>query len=158
MWTLEIISPDTIEAATELAKAAFSDDDRFRPLTVASGGPPGHDDPMVHGRWMRDSHYYACFLEGCLGGSIIIAVRGGARGIIHGMHVHPSVMNKGVGSWMLREIRRLYPAVKIWELETPDYAKRNHHFYEKNGFVRVSVTGPEPDLGFGFFQYRFVGQ
>lgn len=157
MLILKRIQSDDIDAATELAKAAFIDDERFKPLSVKSGGPPGHYNTAVHKKWMEEKLYYICCLEEQLCGSIIIDLDG-THATIHGMQVSPSFMHKGIGSWMLREIRSLYPEVEIWDLETPDYAKRNHRFYEKNGFLRVSTTAPEYDLGFGFWHYQLRTQ
>ena len=61
-------------------------------------------------------------------------------------------MGRGIGSWILSETLRIYPQVCIWKLETPDYAKRNHRFYEKNGFTLSEVTPKDPAVGFGFYK------
>jgi len=39
----------------------------------------------------------------------------------------------------------------VWTLDTPDYATRNHHFYEKFGYVRV---GSEPVEDFMLLAYE----
>jgi N-acetylglutamate synthase-like GNAT family acetyltransferase len=57
----------------------------------------------------------------------------GNEATIHGINVDSAWMGKGVGSYMLYEIQLKYPNVTKWTLTTPDYATRNHHFYEKNG-------------------------
>ncbi len=55
---------------------------------------------------------------------------------------------------MLHTGMGLWPKVAFWTLETPDYAIRNHHFYEKNGFLKVGHTAVVPKIGFGFVQYE----
>jgi hypothetical protein len=39
---------------------------------------------------------------------------------------------------------------QVWRFERPP---RNHHFYEKLGFVKTGETEPEPD-GFYLFLYE----
>ena len=38
---------------------------------------------------------------------------------------------------MHTELEEEYTEARTWMLETPDYSKRNHHFYEKCGFKKI---------------------
>ena len=54
----------------------------------------------------------------------------------------PLYADKGLGS----EVWRVFEEDKggVWILETPDYSVRNHHFYKKNGFVKVAEKSYGP--------------
>ncbi|MBT8374098.1 MAG: GNAT family N-acetyltransferase, partial [Deltaproteobacteria bacterium] len=106
-----------------------------------------------HEQWLNSKTYLKCTKDGSLVGSCILDIHDD-KGVIVGLHVGPHYMNTGIGSWVLNEIQRLFPKVSIWTLETPDYATRNHHFYEKNQFILKKITSPEPSLGFGFYKYE----
>ncbi len=70
------------------------------------------------------------------------------------MFVEAASMNRAIGSSLLDHLALKSPKVKVWDLETPDYARRNHGFYEKHGFECIARSGPENDTGFGFYRYR----
>lgn len=48
---------------------------------------------------------------------------------------------------------KLYPDGTLRSLETPDYAERNHRFYERHGFIECGRTVPDPSLEYGFIIY-----
>ena len=50
--------------------------------------------------------------------------------------IDPAHHNKGIGTQAMGFIERTFPAT-VWTLETPTFATRNQHFYERLGFVRV---------------------
>jgi ribosomal protein S18 acetylase RimI-like enzyme len=50
----------------------------------------------------------------------------------------------GVGTQAMGFIERAFPAT-IWTLETPTFATRDQHFYEKLGYVRVGER-VSPDI------------
>lgn len=41
-----------------------------------------------------------------------------------------------------------------WTLETPYLSYRNHHFYEKHGFVKVGETESREDVFFCFYMNK----
>lgn len=53
------------------------------------------------------------------------------------LFINPACASKGIGSMVWKDIEKEYNEAKIWILETPDYSKRNHHFYEKCGFEKI---------------------
>lgn len=137
----------------DLAVLAFTDDEHYKPVGAFPGGPPGHDSIQKHREWLNSMDYYKCIQDGELVGSCILNIHEDC-GTIHGIHVKKGYMGGGIGSWILSESQRMNPQVCIWILETPDYAERNHRFYEKNGFTLSEVTPKNPALGFGFYKYR----
>lgn len=61
--------------------------------------------------------------------------------------------NKKIGSMLMKHLDEVFPDAKLWHLNTPYKSYRNHHFYEKYGYVKVGETEPEKD-GFCLFQYE----
>ncbi|GGX62704.1 GNAT family N-acetyltransferase [Saccharospirillum salsuginis] len=145
--------PEDLAELVALSIEAFQDDTRFKPPGAYMGGPVGHDRLDYHKEWLSCYRYYACEHQGKIVGSAMVDVAGSlAR--IHGIHVSTASMGQGVGSWMLCALETALPKVTQWTLETPDYAIRNHRFYEKNGYTLEKITQPEPKLGFGFYIYE----
>jgi GNAT superfamily N-acetyltransferase len=52
----------------------------------------------------------------------------------------PDYQGRGIGSQALRFLAAAYPLARRWTLDTPVYALRNQHFYEKFGYVKVGQT------------------
>ncbi len=151
--TLALINQDDIPVVAALAGAAFREDAAHMPNLPQGAQSTVYDDFGKHAEWMRDKMYYKCTDGDSLVGSLILQIEG-ETGSIFGLHVAPDQMNQGIGSWILGSGMELWPRVAIWSLETPDYAIRNHHFYEKNGFLKVGHTPAVPEIGFGFVQYE----
>ncbi len=65
--------------------------------------------------------------------------------------------NKGIGSLAMKFIENEFPNTNKWTLETPYLSYRNHHFYEKHGFIKVGETEPDPERnGFYLFLYEKI--
>lgn len=143
---------DDLPELVDLAVSAYRDDDRYKPPGIAKGGPPGHDRLERHRSWLTTHRYLVCQYRGCIAGSMTIEPTG-TKARIHGLQVKASMMGMGVGSWMMEAVEAVLPTVVYWELETPDYATRNHRFYEKCGFRLEQILNQDPDLGFGFHKY-----
>lgn len=140
-----------------VAISAFEDDRKFKPSNVRQEGPPGHDSIETHKEWMRTHDYFKCVLNGNIVGGCI--VKGHADYYeLFGIFLHKDYMGKGIGSKFLREVMGLYPESSHWSLETPDYAHRNHRFYESNGFIVHERSEPDQDLGYGFVKYRYLAK
>ncbi|MFS0597523.1 GNAT family N-acetyltransferase [Peribacillus frigoritolerans] len=45
--------------------------------------------------------------------------------------------NKGLGSKIIKLMESEFPLIKDWSLYTPYLNKRNHHFYEKLGYIKI---------------------
>jgi GNAT superfamily N-acetyltransferase len=157
MIALSKATESDLSQLRELAVLAFADDEQYKPVGALPGGPPSHDSIQKHREWLNSMDYHKCTQDGEIIGSCILDIHLD-RGTIHGIHVKPESMGKGIGSWILSEAQRIYPQVCSWILETPDYAKRNHLFYEKNGFTLSGVTPIDTALGFGFYIYKKVAQ
>jgi len=143
--------PDLVHLR-DIAVNAFAEDEIYRPDSINHGDPPGIDSIEKHEEWLHSKIYLKCIKNGNIVGSCILLIDG-ENGTLFGLHIGQQHMNKGIGSWIIHEIERVFPQVSTWTLETPDYATRNHHFYKKNGFTLQLITPKDPSLGFGFHKY-----
>lgn len=153
MRTLGLATISDLPELVKVAKSAFMDDERFKPREAIIGGPPGHDQIERHRKWLDTLMYFKCEDHGSIVGTCTVDVNG-HDAKIHGINVVSGSMGEGIGSYMLHEIQAIIPNVTKWTLITPDYATRNHHFYEKNGFALKQKGDVEPALGFGFYTYQ----
>lgn len=153
MRTFGLATVSDLPELVKVAKSAFMDDERFKTPEAIPGGPPGHDQIERHREWLNSLMYFKCEDHGSIVGAITLEVNG-HEAKIHGINVTTESMGKGIGSYMLHQIQVILPDVNKWTLITPDYAIRNHRFYEKNGFVLKQRGSVEPDLGFGFYTYE----
>lgn len=48
-----------------------------------------------------------------------------------------ALQNKGLGSQIMQLIEDEFPDAHSWSLDTPHLNTRNHHFYEKLGYVKI---------------------
>lgn len=139
------------------AISAFMVDERDKPFGAKSGGPPGHDLIQQHLSWMKKHDYFKCLIHHRIAGGCIVKKHAGHYELF-GIFLGETYIGKGIGSVFLRRVMRRYPTGSEWILETPDYSTRNHRFYERNGFVYSKRIGPDPDLGYGFIEYKKVSR
>ena len=59
------------------------------------------------------------------------------------IYIDPAYQGQGIGAIAMRWIETAFPA-RRWTLDTPGWATRNHHFYEKLGYVRLREEGTPP--------------
>ncbi len=80
---------------------------------------------------------YTIRADGQIVGGIVIYIHGEGEYHLDLIFVDPALHGQGIGSQAMRLVEATYPAVTRWSLDTPLYAIRNQHFYEKFGYVRV---------------------
>jgi GNAT superfamily N-acetyltransferase len=128
-----------IEAVTPVMQRAF-DDDAQKHLDQPSGGPPGYDDGEFFRTWLlpyEESVGYLVLEGDQIIGGIIVWILPEGHNILGTIFVDPSHQDRGVGQSTWRFIEHTYPETKSWRLATPEWAKKNHAFYQKCGFQRV---------------------
>lgn len=137
MITYDKIEEDDYNILTKIMIEAFNDDTRMH-TDLQSGGPLGYDD----GTLIRTLNTQKSYLSQkiCIGGEIVGAYVIKLGDEEHGLEMlflNPTIKNAGIGYKVWQHIEDTYSQVKVWKLETPDYSKRNQHFYEKCGFLLV---------------------
>ncbi len=132
---------DDIPALTAVMTRAFDEDSR-KHLGVERGGPPGYDTGEFLRHWVFDfveSTGYKVEAAGQIVGGLIVWVFPNGHNSLGTIFVDPAYQDHGVGTRMWKWIESTYPATS-WQLDTPIWATKNHHFYEqKCGFTRIEV-------------------
>lgn len=141
---------------TAVMTRAF-DDDTQRHLGRPKGGPPGYDNGDFFRQWLfpyDESHGYKIVLDGQVVGGLIVWILPHGRNALGTIFVDPAVQDRGIGTRAWQWVEASWPRAKRWQLETPAFAVKNHHFYAKKcGFTRVAEkTGDEP--GDTMYVYR----
>ena len=116
------------------------DDDAQKHLGQPKGGPPGYDDGEFFRTWLLSYEESIGYLikrgEEIVGG-IIVWILPEGHNILGTIFVDPDHQDQGVGQRTWRFIEDTYPDTKSWRLATPEWAMKNHAFYQKCGFRRV---------------------
>lgn len=128
-------TPADAEALVHVQIAAFHYDSEIYP-GVELGGPPGYDSVDVMLEKIQQDESYTITVDGqCIGG-IVVFDMGEGHYHLDLIFLDPVYHNRGIGTQAMQFIEQTYPASK-WTLDTPTWATRNHHFYEKFGYVKV---------------------
>lgn len=118
--------------------AAFHDDARLYP-GVEIGGPPGYDSVEATLAKIARGEIHKVSLDDEIIGGITVIDQGAGHFHLDVLAIDPAHHNKGFGTHAMGFIERTFPA-SLLTLDTPTFATRNQHFYEKLGFVRVGET------------------
>jgi ribosomal protein S18 acetylase RimI-like enzyme len=137
------------EALVSAQIAAFHHDSVLYP-GVEIGGPPGYDSVEHMLAKIGEDECYAIVCAGQIIGGIVVFDLGDGHFHLDLIAIDPAYQNRGIGTQAIRFIEQAYPATK-WSLDTPAWAVRNQHFYEKFGFVKV---GEEAFPDITLFQYE----
>lgn len=124
-----------VEDLVRIQIAAFHYDSVLYPQ-VELGGPPGYDSIEETLKKMQQHDFYKFVYQGkCVGGMVVwtMADRHYHLDLIF---IAPDFQNRGIGTQAMQFLERTYPATR-WTLDTPTWAVRNRHFYEKLGYVNV---------------------
>lgn len=136
----EIATEKDIPELTKVMTRTF-DDDTQKYLGEPKGGPDGYDTGEFFQRWMIDeenSTGYKILLNDKIIGAFIVFIHDNRENVLGTMFIDPDYQNKRIGTLTWRFIEETYPNTKTWTLDTPSWATRNHHFYEKKcGFEKV---------------------
>ena len=154
--SFEEITEADIPELTGVMTRAF-DDDAQKHLGQERGGPEGYDNGDFFRTWLfgyQESVGYKVLSEGRIIGAMIVWILPGGHNAVGTIFVDPDYQDNGVGTRMWQFVEAAYPETKSWRLATPDWATKNHYFYEnKCGFQRVD-SDPIVGTPEGEFVYR----
>ena len=140
------------EKLTEVQIKTFDDDAR-RFFGQTSGGPPGYNSVKWQMMIMRKGIYYKILDENkIIGGIIVFKVKPGYYNLGR-IYIDPEYQDKGIGTQAMSFIEKTFSDAQRWTLETPKLAYRNHHFYEKLGYIRVGNDGT-----FGYLYEKIMNE
>lgn len=146
MLHIALAAPEDAPALAEVQRRTFDDDSR-RFAGLPSGGPPGYDSVAWQVRMMDvATAYYKLVWDRQIVGGVIVFDMGQGRFELGRIYVDPDFRNRGIGTQAMQFIERAHPQARRWTLGTPIWATRNHHFYEKLGYVKIGEdhTGEPP--------------
>ena len=135
----EVAEEKDIPDLTEVMTQAFNDDSQ-RHLGKPKGGPSGYDNGDFFRTWLlpyEQSHGYKILHKGKIIGGLIVWILPSRDNRVGVIFMNPLYQNRGFGSRAMHFIFNTYPDTRSWTLGTPGFAKSNHSFYEKNGFVKI---------------------
>ena len=134
--SLRLIKAGTSDALTlnGISKRSFDSDALIGgPL---SGGPPGYMSVPFHTKMARQGHLYKLTDDGLIVGGAILFLTGDELNVGR-IFVAPEHFRKGYGIFMMREIEKLFPAVKEFTLDTPVWNTRTNSLYSKLGYQEI---------------------
>ena len=146
--SLQLLKASTSDASTltDISKRAF-DSDVFLGGPAAEG-PPGYMSVSFHTEMARQGHLYKLTDEGLIIGGAILFLKDDVLNVGR-IFVAPEHFRKGYGSFMMREIESMFPGVKEFTLDTPDWNTRTNSFYTKLGYTEINR-----DSGFVYYSKR----
>ncbi len=133
--TLEPAIPADAETLVKVQVAAFHYDSVLYP-GVELGGPPGYDSVDTALEKMDEHIYYKIVMDGQIVGGIVVFDEGPGHLHLDLIYIDPTYHDRGIGTQAMHLLEEKHPANK-WTLDTPQYAIRNQHFYEKFGYIKV---------------------
>ena len=146
--SLQLLKASTSDASTltDISKRAF-DSDGFLGGPPAEG-PPGYRSVSFHTEMARQGHLYKLTEDGRIVGGAILFLQDDALNVGR-IFVVPEHFHKGYGSFMMQEIESMFPGVKEFTLDTPDWNTRTNSFYTKLGYTEINR-----DSGFVYYSKR----
>jgi ribosomal protein S18 acetylase RimI-like enzyme len=126
------------EALVAVQVAAFHSDALAYP-GVEVGGPPGYDSVEEAVMKMTRDAYYKIVFDDRIVGGIVVFDRGHGHCHLDVIYVDPGEHGRGIGTQAMRFVEGAHGATR-WTLDTPSWAVRNQHFYEKLGYVKIGET------------------
>ena len=128
------------KALTRVSRSTFEHDVNYG--APDRGGPPGYDSEAWQRRMMRRGNYFKILAADEIIGGMIVFSAGGGHYELGRIFIHPDRQNQGIGVQALAFIEHAFLDAKRWTLNTPSWAERNHHFYEKLGYVKSGEHEP----------------
>jgi ribosomal protein S18 acetylase RimI-like enzyme len=141
--TFEPAGEADAEVLTAIQIAAFHHDSVLYP-EVELGGPPGYNSVEQMCKNITQHQCYKMVYGGRPVGVMLIFDRGEGHVHLDGIAIDPAFHNQGIGTLAMQFLEQAHPATR-YTLDTPSWALRNQHFYEKLGYVKVGEK-IEPDI------------
>ncbi|MFX0052050.1 MAG: GNAT family N-acetyltransferase [Candidatus Hodarchaeota archaeon] len=153
----EIVSEKDIPEITTLMIRTF-DDDTQKHLGKPKGGPPEYDTEEFFQRCVESEETptgYKIMLDDKIIGAFIVFIYKNGKNYLGRIFIDPDYHNRGIGTRAWKFIEETYPDTQSWVLDTPEWAKRNHYFYEqKCGFKKVREEHIDGDPPGKLFIYQ----
>jgi hypothetical protein len=137
------------EVLKAISVLAFTDD-----YEQYGSYPPDIESLDWHRSAIEKGHYYKISYDGDIVGGICVIPSVGDLIKIKYFFISDVYQNKSIGSTALKLVEKKYSNARVWALVTPYKSYRNHHFYEKFGYLKVGEVQPDANNEFKLFKYR----
>jgi GNAT superfamily N-acetyltransferase len=143
-----------IEDLPKLVKVAISS---FAEDKIKYGSmPPGVDEESQHNTYLNEAEYFKIIKDSIIIGGIIVFKGNDGGYTLGSIFIEPKFQNQGIGKESIMFIESYFKDAKKWSLDTPYLSFRNHHFYEKMGYIKKGETNPEANSKFYLFLYEKI--
>jgi GNAT superfamily N-acetyltransferase len=146
--TFERAAPADAETMVQIQISAFHSNSALYPI-LPIGGPPGYDSAESLLKKIAENDYYKIIYEGKIVGGLVVVDEGQRHFLLDLIYIDPAYHNRGIGTRAMEFILQSYSATK-WTLDATSPVLRNHHFYEKFGFVKVKEVDYGDLIVFGY--------
>jgi len=122
---------------TKIMISAFNEDTSMH-TDLKEDGPTGYNDDSLIKLLNEHENFesYKIDYKNNTVGAYTVAINPNNEYSLEMLFIDPKYRESHLGSIVWKAIEEKYVDAKKWTVETPDYSKRNHHFYtEKCGFV-----------------------
>ena len=122
---------------TKIMISAFNEDTSMH-TDLKEDGPTGYNDGCLIKLLYEHENYesYKIIYNNNTVGAYTVAIMPNSEYGLKMLFIDPKYRERHLGIIVWKDIEEKYVDAKKWTVETPDYSKRNHHFYTKKcGFV-----------------------
>lgn len=143
----KLANKEDVKKLVEVQSKSFYED------YVRYGECPSYNEPeekMLD--LIKNAIVYKILKDNEIVGDIIIRRKEDNKYYLRTFSVIPECQNLGIGQMALKYIDEVYKDATEWTLITPFKSYRNHHLYEKMGFVKYGEYRQSDVLN--MFQYR----
>lgn len=131
------IYPDDYGILTRIMTDAFNEDTSIH-TDIKEDGPRGYNDGSLIKKLNEHDGFesYKIVCDNNIVGAYTVEVKQNNIYSLEMLFIDPSFRKYHLGTIVWNDIEEKYVDAKKWIVETPDYSKRNHHFYTKKcGFI-----------------------
>ncbi len=149
MTRIDLTEDADAKELRDIAVRAFKDD-----YDLYGSMPPGIDAIEWHKSNIKNGMYYKIIYDSNIVGGIKLFYIGDGQYRLGTIYLGPEYQNKKIGTEVIKLIEKQYPQAKKWSLDTSYKNYRNHHFYEKLGYVKVGEEQSEQGQEFCLLIYE----
>jgi hypothetical protein len=124
---------------TKIMTSAFNEDTSMH-TGLDEDGPTGYNDGSLIKKLNEHENYesYKIIYENNIIGAYTIGFNRNDEYTLEMLFIDPSYRENHLGTLVWNHIEHKYINAQKWTVETPNYSKRNHHFYtDRCGFKFV---------------------
>lgn len=127
----------------EMLTRIYEDDIKRWNKTEIEAFLPGYNSVEMQKFYMENREYYKIVHEDNIAGIVVVDYNGGYHARLDKIYIDIGYQDKKIGTKVMNLVEELFPEVEEWTLDTSKKSLRNHHFYEKLGYVKVYESEDE---------------